>query len=53
MVKAQKRVDSLTERLTGLTDSSELQEVGQDLATAQSELDEHELLWLELAEQTH
>ena len=53
MVKAQKRVDSLTERLTGLTDSSELQQVGQDLANAQSELDEHELRWLELAEQTN
>ncbi len=52
MVKAQKRVDALTEQLTGLTDSSELQQVGQDLATAQSELDEHELRWLELAEQT-
>jgi ATP-binding cassette subfamily F protein uup len=53
MVKAQNRVNSLTERLTGLTDPSALQQVGQDLATAQSELDEHELLWLELAEQIH
>ena len=53
MVKAQNRVNSLTERLTGLTDPAELHEVGQDLATAQSELDEHELLWLELAEQIH
>jgi hypothetical protein len=53
MVKAQNRVNSLTERLTGLTDPAELHEVGQDLTTAQSELDEHELLWLELAEQIH
>ncbi len=51
MVKAQKRVDTLTTKLTGLTDAGELQSVGQELSDAQNELDEVELRWLDLAEQ--
>jgi len=50
MVKAQKRVDTLTMTLTGLTDAVELQRVGQELSDAQTELDEHEMRWLDLAE---
>jgi ATP-binding cassette subfamily F protein uup len=50
MVKAQKRVDQLTERLAGLTDHAELHSLGSDLAAAQAELDELESRWLELAE---
>ena len=51
MVRAQKRVDTLTTKLTGLTDAGELQRVGQELSEAQNELDEIELRWLDLAEQ--
>jgi ATP-binding cassette subfamily F protein uup len=51
MVKAQKRVDTLTTKLTGLTDAGELQRVGQDLSDAQAELDDVEMCWLDLAEQ--
>ena len=51
MTKAQKRVDTLTATLTGLTAPDELQRVGSDLAAAQSELDELEARWLDLAEQ--
>jgi ATP-binding cassette subfamily F protein uup len=50
MVKAQKRVDQLTERLAGLTDHTELTALGSDLAAAQAELDDLESRWLELAE---
>ena len=50
MVKAQTRVDQLTERLSGLTDHSELHALGSELAVAQAELDELESRWLELAE---
>jgi ATP-binding cassette subfamily F protein uup len=50
MVKAQKRVDQLTERLSGLTDHSELHALGSELAVAQDELDTLESRWLELAE---
>ena len=50
MVKAQKRVDELTERLATVTDHAELTSLGTDLATAQGELDELESRWLELAE---
>ena len=50
MVKAQKRVDQLTERLAGLTDHNELQAIGSELTDAQSELDVLESRWLELAE---
>ena len=51
MVKAQKRVDTLTTKLTGLTEAGELQRVGQDLSDAQAELDDVEMRWLDLAEQ--
>ncbi len=51
MVKAQKRVDMLTEQLTGLTDAAALQRVGNELAGAHTELEAHELRWLDLAEQ--
>jgi ABC transport system ATP-binding/permease protein len=50
MVKAQKRVDQLTERLGGATDHAELHSLGSELAGAQAELDELESRWLELAE---
>ena len=50
MVKAQKRVDQLTERLAGLTDHAELHALGSELAAAQDELDALESRWLELAE---
>jgi ATP-binding cassette subfamily F protein uup len=50
MVKAQKRVDQLTERLAGLTDHAELHALGSELAVAQDELDALESRWLELAE---
>ena len=51
MVKAQKRVDTLTAKMTGLTDATELQGVGQELSDAQGELDDLEMCWLDLAEQ--
>ncbi|MGE5210238.1 MAG: ATP-binding cassette domain-containing protein, partial [Acidobacteriota bacterium] len=50
MVRAQKRVDQLTERLSGLTDHAELHALGSELAVAQDELDALESRWLELAE---
>ncbi len=50
MVKAQKRVDQLTERLAIATDHIELHAIGSELATAQGELDGLESRWLELAE---
>lgn len=51
MIKAQKRVDSLNDELASATDHAVLAERGAALATAQSELDELEAAWLELAEQ--
>jgi ATP-binding cassette subfamily F protein uup len=51
MVKAQKRVYTLTTKMTGLTDAAELQRVGQELSDAQAELDDLEMRWLDLAEQ--
>jgi len=50
MVKAQKRVDSLTEQLTKATDHQQLADLGADLARSQADLDEHEARWLELSE---
>jgi ATP-binding cassette subfamily F protein uup len=50
MVKAQKRVDQLAERLTTVTDHTELTALGTELAGAQAELDDLESTWLELAE---
>ena len=50
MVKAQRRVDQLTEHLAGLTDHAELHSLGTELAVAQDELDALESRWLELAE---
>jgi ABC transport system ATP-binding/permease protein len=50
MVKAQKRVDQLTERLGGSTDHTELHALGSELASAQADFDELESRWLELAE---
>mgnify|MGYP001553437819 FL=1 len=50
MVKAQKRVDQLTERLASATDHTELHALGSDLAAAQADLDTLESRWLELAE---
>ncbi len=49
MAKAQQRVDSLAERLVGLTDHAELASIGAELTEAQRELDAHETAWLELA----
>jgi len=51
MTKAQRRVDTLTERLAGVTDHTELSAVGGELADAQAELDQLETAWLELSEQ--
>jgi ATP-binding cassette subfamily F protein uup len=54
MVKAQKRVDQLTERLATIdhsaVDHTEFTSVGTELAAAQAELDALESRWLELAE---
>jgi ATP-binding cassette subfamily F protein uup len=54
MVKAQKRVDQLTERLATVdhstVDHTEFTAVGTELAAAQAELDALESRWLELAE---
>jgi ATP-binding cassette subfamily F protein uup len=50
MVKAQKRVDQLTEQLASVTDHTELTTLGNELASAQEQLDELESRWLELAE---
>ncbi len=54
MVKAQKRVDQLTERLATIdhstVDHTEFTAVGTELAVAQAELDALESRWLELAE---
>jgi ATP-binding cassette subfamily F protein uup len=54
MVKAQKRVDQLTERLATIdhstVDHTEFTAIGTELAAAQAELDALESRWLELAE---
>jgi ATP-binding cassette subfamily F protein uup len=50
MVKAQKRVDQLTEQLASVTDHTELAALGNELTAAQEHLDELESRWLELAE---
>jgi ABC transport system ATP-binding/permease protein len=50
MVKAQKQVDRLTERLATVTDHQELTSLGTELTTAQAALDALESRWLELAE---
>ncbi len=50
MVKAQVRVDLLTDQLTGLADPDQLAEVGVALGVAQAELDAREADWIELAE---
>ncbi len=50
MTKAQRRVDALTERLSGLTDHTELSRVGAELTEAQAELESLETTWLELSE---
>ncbi|MEX2628078.1 MAG: ABC-F family ATP-binding cassette domain-containing protein [Ilumatobacteraceae bacterium] len=49
MAKVQRRLDRLTEELSGLTDHAELARVGAEVAEAQSELDALEERWLELA----
>ena len=51
MVKAQKRVDSLNDELAAATDHAVLADRGATLAVAQTDLDELEAAWLELAEQ--
>ncbi len=48
MVRAQKQVDALTERLVGATDHAVLAATGAELTVAQNELDELETRWLEL-----
>lgn len=52
MVKTQKRVDTLADKLSGLAAVDELLDVGNQLSAAQIELDELEATWLELAEQS-
>ena len=51
MVRAQKRGDQLTAKLTSVAHHAELTALGSDLAAAQAELDDLEARWLELAEQ--
>lgn len=51
MVKAQRDVDTLGERLAATSDHLELQATGEQLAAAQRALDALEQRWLELAEQ--
>ena len=51
MVKAQKRVEQLTAKLTSVADHAALTALGSDLAAAQAELDDLESRWLGLAEQ--
>ncbi len=51
MIKAQRHVDVLTERLTGVTDHAELSTIGAELAAAHADLDKLETAWLELSEQ--
>jgi ATP-binding cassette subfamily F protein uup len=51
MVKAQRDVDTLGERLAATSDHLELQAIGEQLAAAQRALDALEQRWLELAEQ--
>ncbi len=50
MVKAQRRVDALTERLAAVGDHAELAQLGDELAVAHAELERQEAAWLELAE---
>ncbi len=50
MVKAQRRVDQLSERLATVADHTELTALGSELADAQADLDRLEAEWLELAE---
>jgi ATP-binding cassette subfamily F protein uup len=50
MVKAQRRVETLTDELAATGDHRELHDTGVRLAVAQGELDELEERWLELAE---
>ena len=50
MVKAQKRVDDISEELASTSDHTVLAERGAVLATAQAELADLEATWLELAE---
>ena len=54
MVKAQRRVDQLTERLATIdhstVDHTEFTTIGTELAGAQAELDALESRWLELAD---
>ncbi len=50
MVKAQKRVDSLSEKLAQAAGHQQLADLGADLASAQANLDEFEARWLELSE---
>ena len=52
MVKTQKRVDTLADKLSGLAAVDELLAVGNQLGAAQAELDGLEATWLELAEQS-
>jgi ATP-binding cassette subfamily F protein uup len=51
MVKAQRDVDPLGERLAATSDHLELHAIGEQLAAAQRALDALEQRWLELAEQ--
>ena len=50
MAKAQRRVDSLSEQLAGVTDHAQLASLGAALADAQAELATLEDRWLELAD---
>ena len=52
MVKTQKRVDTLADKLSGLVAVDELLAVGNQLSAAQTELDELEATWLELADES-
>ncbi|MDX2380422.1 MAG: ABC-F family ATP-binding cassette domain-containing protein [Acidimicrobiia bacterium] len=50
MVKAQRRVEALTDELATVNEHQDLQRIGEELTAAQGELDNFEERWLELAE---
>ena len=49
-MKAQTRVETLTARLSGVTDHEMLTDIGAELGAAHAELEDLEAAWLELAE---
>ena len=52
MARLQRERDKITESLTGASDHREMTRLGDELAAAQSALEQAEERWLELAEAT-